>query len=107
MNTLFVYSTKLLTTGIISGTAFMLSSFIAPEVAENKAIESRIPAMSIGVQEFSPAWSALEDDYYISNYDDEDIPDSTYEAVTAQVFHVKQSSGWKSSRRWSRNGTRT
>lgn len=76
MPTLLFYAAKALTTVAVTGSFFMLSNVVAPEVADNDHQESHIPRMDIQLaDEFSPARAALEDEYFIANYEEEVIPE--------------------------------
>jgi len=61
---------------------FIASSLVAPIKAVVSQAPTQLPRMSIRFDEFSPAYAALEDDYYVGEYQEEKIPTN----IAAQVL---------------------
>lgn len=74
MNTAVLITTKILTLSLLSSGVFLASSIVAPLKTETRHQESHVPRMNISFTEFSPSWSAFEDDYSVSDQPEEKIP---------------------------------
>jgi hypothetical protein len=72
--TAIVYLSKTIFLGFLSSGIFMASAVVAPLKTETAHKETHIPAINISVTEFSAPFSALEDDYYVGDYEEEKIP---------------------------------
>jgi hypothetical protein len=72
--TAIVILSKILSLGLLSSGLFMASNIVAPLKTETAFKETQIPAMNLSVNEFSAAFAALEDDYYVADYEEEKIP---------------------------------
>lgn len=57
-----------------SGSAFLFSNIIYPIQSALDRAPLQMPSMKLNFSEFSPAFAAFEDEYYISMYKEEEIP---------------------------------
>lgn len=74
MKTFAAILTQLISTTVMGSAVFMATQIISPLKTKTPIVETHIPRMTIRLDEFSAAWSALEDDYAIENWDEDSIP---------------------------------
>ncbi|MBY0315719.1 MAG: hypothetical protein K2Q26_09380 [Bdellovibrionales bacterium] len=74
MKTLAAIFTQIISTTVMGSAVFMATQIISPLKTKTPIIETHIPRMTIRMDEFSTAWSALEDDYALDNGDEDSIP---------------------------------
>ncbi len=74
MRTLTSFLFQFLFLSVSSASLFLFSNVVYPlkSVVERPPIQ--MPRMKLNFDEFSPAFAAMEDDYYISTYEEETIP---------------------------------
>lgn len=76
MRTLTSFLFQFLFLSVSSASVFLFSNVVYPikSVVERPPIQ--MPRMKLNFEEFSPAFAAMEDDYYISSYEEEKIPEN-------------------------------
>lgn len=90
MKTFVGFIIQSLTMSFASASIFMASNIVMPLKAAAPHQESHIPRMSIKWDEFSPAFAALEDDYYVGDIEDEVIPaELAAEEIKPGTFEIR------------------
>jgi hypothetical protein len=74
MKTVLGFFIQMIFMSVASAGFFIATSLVSPIKAMVSHPESHIPRMSIRFTDFSPAYAALEDDYYVGDYENEQIP---------------------------------
>lgn len=77
-----------------SASVFLTSNVFYPIPSQQERIPVQMPTMRLSFDEFSPAFAALEDDYYVANYEEEKIPQN----VRSQVLKTTDDELIKSQR---------
>lgn len=76
MKTLAAIITKTISTTAMGSAVFMATQIVSPLKTKNAILETHVPRMTIRMDDFSPAWSAMEDDYRLGDYEEETIPEN-------------------------------
>jgi hypothetical protein len=74
MRTLTGFIFHILFFSVSSASMFMVSNIIYPVRTVQDRPPVQMPRMTLNFSEFSPAFAALEDDYYLADYEEEQIP---------------------------------